>query len=109
MCARTRVYIPFTSTNTHLTHRHDTCINIKTDKLIMCHGGNAIFMQTYIGGVSHPLICCKRMLNHGDKSRVESLMCSYKSLDVLQKNGSCITIYDLSFKINSIAQISLLY
>ncbi|KAK2457622.1 Papain family cysteine protease [Trifolium repens] len=28
-------------------------------------GVNAIFMQTYIGGVSCPLICSKRMLNHG--------------------------------------------
>ncbi|KEH43476.1 putative cathepsin L [Medicago truncatula] len=28
-------------------------------------GVNAVFMQTYIGGVSCPLICSKRMLNHG--------------------------------------------
>ncbi|KAE9590027.1 hypothetical protein Lal_00037743 [Lupinus albus] len=28
-------------------------------------GINAIFMQTYIGGVSCPLICSKRRLNHG--------------------------------------------
>ncbi|KAK7268305.1 hypothetical protein RIF29_21002 [Crotalaria pallida] len=28
-------------------------------------GINAVFMQTYIGGVSCPLICSKRLLNHG--------------------------------------------
>ncbi|KAH7537121.1 hypothetical protein FEM48_Zijuj03G0058200 [Ziziphus jujuba var. spinosa] len=28
-------------------------------------GLNAVFMQTYIGGVSCPLICFKKMLNHG--------------------------------------------
>ncbi|XP_021725065.1 probable cysteine protease RD19D [Chenopodium quinoa] len=28
-------------------------------------GLNAVFMQTYIGGVSCPLICGKRMINHG--------------------------------------------
>lgn len=28
-------------------------------------GVNAIFMQTYIGGVSCPLICSKKRLNHG--------------------------------------------
>ncbi|KAF3434040.1 hypothetical protein FNV43_RR25143 [Rhamnella rubrinervis] len=28
-------------------------------------GLNAIFMQTYIGGVSCPLICFKKMVNHG--------------------------------------------
>ncbi|KAI5648578.1 hypothetical protein M9H77_34583 [Catharanthus roseus] len=28
-------------------------------------GLNAVFMQTYIGGVSCPLICPKKMLNHG--------------------------------------------
>lgn len=28
-------------------------------------GLNAIFMQTYIGGVSCPLICGKKWINHG--------------------------------------------
>lgn len=28
-------------------------------------GINAVFMQTYIGGVSCPLLCSKRNLNHG--------------------------------------------
>lgn len=28
-------------------------------------GLNAVFMQTYIGGVSCPLICSKRKVNHG--------------------------------------------
>ena len=28
-------------------------------------GVNAVYMQTYIGGVSCPLICSKRRLNHG--------------------------------------------
>lgn len=28
-------------------------------------GLNAVFMQTYIGGVSCPLICMKRRLDHG--------------------------------------------
>ncbi|RVW39104.1 hypothetical protein VitviT2T_019508 [Vitis vinifera] len=37
---------------------------------LVCHGPlavglNAIFMQTYIGGVSCPLICPKRWINHG--------------------------------------------
>lgn len=36
---------------------------VKNGPLAM--GVNAIFMQTYIGGVSCPLICSKKRLNHG--------------------------------------------
>lgn len=38
----------------HLVHRGPLAVGL-----------NAVFMQTYIGGVSCPLICGKRFVNHG--------------------------------------------
>ncbi|CAK7325393.1 unnamed protein product [Dovyalis caffra] len=48
-------------------------------------GLNAIFMQTYIGGVSCPLICGKRWLNHG------VLLVGYgaRGYSILRGHGMC--------------------